>query len=307
VWLRDKFSNNARYNFLREFIDYAHTRGIRVYLTLTTDDHAQGFGDLYPETARVNKFGFSGSRRALVLEDPKVRQYIVDMLQETLRLYGNADGLVFHPSEEDPDRFNPATVAAFHLETGRALTRTDKTERYRWYNRKFADLMRSLYEATSAQNPNFEFIMFNTWWQDDYVSVYREMLPAKFKICVWYYDEQEEKTFRKWPIFAWVESLGADRILYMPTGEAFLYPAEPAQQLERHIRTDRLISAAESLGVKSCVFFAGWDLGSDDDRRRDLAIAGFPASSFAGDRTRKQELLPELYLDYFGARRKVLK
>jgi hypothetical protein len=305
--LRDKFSNNARYSFLREFIDYAHTRGIRVYLTLTTDDHAEGFGELYPETARINRFGYAGNRRALVLEDPKVRQYIVDMVQETSRLYSNADGFVFHPSEEDPDRFNAATLAAFRQETGRDLTRADKAERYRWYNQKFAELMRSFYETAGTQNPSFEFIMFNTWWQDDYVSVYREMLPAKFRVCVWYYDEQEEKTFRKWPIWAWADSFGADRILYMPTGEAFLYPADREQQMERHIRTDRLISAAESLGVKSCVFFAGWDLGSDDDRRRDLAITEFPTSWFAGDRNRKQELLPELYLDYFGARKKVWK
>jgi hypothetical protein len=305
--LRDKFSNNARYSFLHEFIDYAHVRGIRVYLALTTDDHAEGFGELHPETVRINRFGYAGSRRALVLEDAKVRQYIGEMLQETLRLYGNADGFVFHPSEEDPDRFNEVTQAAFHQETGQHLAKTGKGERYRWYNQKFAELMRSLYETASAQNPNLEFIMFNTWWQDEYVSVYHELLPAKFRICVWYYDEQEEKTFRKWPIWAWVESFGPDRVVYMPTGEAFLYPVEHEQQMERHIRTDRLISAAESLGIKSCVFFAGWDLGSEDDRRRDLAITQFPTSSFAGDRNRKQELLPELYLDYFAARQRVLK
>lgn len=305
--LRDRFSNNARYSFLHEFIDYAHTRGVRVYLTLTTDDHAQGFGDLYPETVRVNRFGYAGSRRALALEDPRVRQYVVDMLRETLHLYSNADGFVFHPSEEDPDRFNAVTLAAFREETGKDLAQTNKAERYRWYNRKFAELMRSLYETAGAQNPNFEFIMFNTWWQDDYASVYRELLPVKFRICVWYYDEQEEKTFHKWPIWTWVDSFGADRILYMPTGEAFLYPVEAEQQMERHIRTDRLISAADSLGVKTCVFFAGWDLGSDDDRRRDLAITEFPTSSFVGDRNRKLELLPELYVDYFTARKKALK
>jgi hypothetical protein len=305
--LRDKFSNNARHNFLREFIEYAHTRGIRVYLTLTTDDHAEGFGTLYPETMRVNRFGYAGTRRALALEDPKVRQFIAGMLEETLRLYGNADGFVFHPSEEDPDRFNQVTKAAFHQETGKELARSDKAERYRWYNQKFAELMRSLYETATAQNPNFEFIMFNTWWQDDYVSLYRQMLPAKFKICVWYYDEKEEKTFRKWPIWPWVENFGADRVLYMPTGEAFLYPQEPEQQVERHIRTDRLISAAEALGVKSCIFFAGWDLGSDYDRRRDLAIAEFPITSFVPDAHRKRELLPELYTDYFGVREKLLK
>jgi len=182
-----------------------------------------------------------------------------------------------------------------------------KAERYRWYNQKFAELLRSLYDMAAPQNSNLEFIMFNTWWQDEYVSLYYQMLPAKFKICVWYYDEQEEKTFRKWPIWPWVDSFGADRVIYMPTGEAFLYPQEHEQQVERHIRTDRLVSAAEALGVKSCVYFAGWDLGSDDDRRRDLAIAEFPISSYVTDGQRKQELLTDLYSDYFSARERVLK
>lgn len=305
--LRDRFSNNARYNFLHVFVDYAHRHGIRVYLTLTTDDHAEAFGTLFPETVRVNRFGYAGTRRALALEDPKVRQYIVDMFEETLQLYGNADGVVFHPSEEDPDRYNEVTKAAFRHETGRDLAQTDKTERYRWYNEKFAELLRSLYEKLASRNTNFEFVMFNTWWQDGYVSVYRQLLPPRFKICVWYYDEQEEKTFRKWPIWDWVQSFGADRILYMPTGEAFLYPQEQDQQMERHIRTDRLISAAETLGVKSCIFFAGWDLGSEDDRRRDLAIADFPTTSFTHDIDKKQELLPKLYTDYLAARDAALK
>jgi len=305
--LRDRFSDNARYNFLHAFIDYAHSRGIRVYLTLTTDDHSEGFGSLYPETVRINRFGYAESHRALALEVPKVRQYIVDMVQETLQLYGNADGLVFHPSEEDPDRYNEATKAAFHQETGRELAQADKAERYRWYNQKFAELLRSLYEMVAHGNPKFEFVMFNTWWQDDYAPLYHQLLPANFKICVWYYDEQEEKTFRKWPIWPWVDSFGADRILYMPTGEAFLYPQEQDQQMERHIRTDRLISAAETLGVKSCIFFAGWDLGTEDDRRRDLAIAEFPTTWFVNETARKQELLPSLYADYFAARAAALK
>jgi hypothetical protein len=305
--LRDKFSNNARYSFLHEFIDYAHARGIRVYLTLTTDDHAQGFGDLYPETVRVDKFGYAASRRALALEDARVRQYIRDMVEESIGFYGNADGLVFHPSEEDPDRFNAATQAAFRQDTGGELIHAEKSQRYRWYNLKFAEFMKSLYDAAHTTNSHLEFIMFNTWWQDEYVSVYREILPTKFKICVWFYDEREEKTFRKWPIWAWVSEFGAERVLYMPTGEAFLYPADSERQMERHIRTDRLISAAESLGVDSCVFFAGWDLGSDDERRRDLAIAQFSTTSFAADPRSKQELLPQLYRDYFGARKTVMK
>ena len=305
--LRDKFSYNARYGFLREFIDYAHDRGIRVYLTLTTDDHAEGFGNSNPETVRLNRFGYASSRRALDLENPKVRKYILDMLEETIQLYGNADGFVFHPSEEDPDHFNEDTRASYHHDTGKELVKSDKSERYRWYNEKFAELLRAMFDVASARNSKFEFIMFNTWWQDDYVSVYRRILPSQFNVCVWYYDEQEEKTFRKWPIWPWVEGFGAERITYMPTGEAFLYPQEHSEQVERHLRTDRLISAAESLGVKSCIFFAGWDLGSDEDRRRDLAIAQFPILSFVSDPHKKQEFLPELYTKYFAVRQTILK
>jgi len=307
VMLRDRFSTNARYGFLSSLIDYAHSRGIRVYLTLTTDDHAQGFGDIYPETTRINRFGYATTHRALALEDPKVRKYIEDTLDEVMQLYGNADGFVFHPSEEDPDRFNEQTQVAYHRDTGRELSAATKAERYRWYNRQFAELLKSLYGRASAHNPRFEFVMFNTWWQDDFVATYREILPPSFKICVWYYDELEEKTFRKWPIWSWVESFGADRVIYMPTGEAFLYPQEHSQQFERHLRVDRLVSAATALGVKSCVFFAGWNLGSDDDRRRDLSIARYSTASFVGDPVKMQQLLPDMYTDYFGMRTRVFK
>ena len=305
--LRDPFSNNARYGFLKQFIDYAHRRGIRVYLVLTTDDHAEGFGNLYPELTRVDKFGYASSRSALALEEPKVKQYIGDVLHEALMLYGNADGFVFHPSEADPDRFNQATRASYLHDTGRKLTTASKVERYRWYNQKFAELLASLYEEASRQNPKLEFIMFNCWWQDEYASLYQKLLPRQFKICVWFYDEKEEKTFRKWPIWPWVEAFGPDRVIYMPSGEAYLYPEEPGMQMERHIRVDRLVSAAEALSVKSCVFFAGWNLGSDVDRRRDLAIARSPTASLVTDRSRALELLPELYTNYFGARSAIFK
>jgi hypothetical protein len=305
--LRDPFSTNARYGFLRPFIDYAHGRGIRVFLVLTTDDHAEGFGNLYPEVRRVNRFGYAPASRALALEEPKVRQYIEGIFEEALTLYGNADGVVFHPSEEDPDRFNVATRTSYRKDTGKELATASKAERYRWYNQKFAELLASLSSKISERNPNLEFVMFNTWWQDEYANLYREMLKAKFKVCVWFYDEKEEKVFSKWPIWNWTEAFGAERIIYMPSGEAFLYPQEPAQQLERHIRVDRLVSAAHVLDVKTCVFFAGWNLGSDFDRRRDLAIAWFPTVSHVRERSRALELLPQMYTNYFSARAAVFK
>jgi len=278
-----------------------------VYVVLTTDDHAEGFGNRYPEAVRVNRFGYATAKRALALEEPKVRQYIEDVFQEVLALYGNADGVVFHPSEEDPDRFNAISRAKFREETGDDLSTAVKSDRYRWYNQKFAELLSSLFKKASPLNPKLEFVMFNTWWQDDYVSLYKQVLPAKFKICVWFYDEQEETTFRKWAIWPWVEGFGAQRIIYMPSGEAFLYPQDRLKQLERHIRLDRLVSAAYALNVQSCVFFAGWDLGSDFDRRRDLAIAWNPTLSRVRDRSAVQEVLPELYTDYYGTRATIFK
>jgi hypothetical protein len=131
--LRDRFSMNARTNFLRQFIDYAHTKKIKVYLTLTTDDHAEGFGQEYPETIRINKYGYAPSHRSLVLENDKVQTYLRDTLDEVLTNYGNADGVVLHPSETDPDRFNAETRALYQKETGQDLARAEAAERYRWY------------------------------------------------------------------------------------------------------------------------------------------------------------------------------
>jgi hypothetical protein len=74
----------------------------------------------------------------------------------------------------------------------------------------------------------------------------------------------------------------------------------------RNLGTDRLISTAEALGIKSCVFFAGWDLGTERDRLRDLALTQYPTSSYVSDKEQKLDLIKKLYDDYFGARKEVL-
>jgi hypothetical protein len=304
--LRDRYSANAKTNFLHEFIDYAHKKKIKVYLTLTTDDHAEGFGRMYPETTRINKYGYAPSRRSLVLENAKVQQYLRDTFDEILNSYSNADGVVLHPSETDPDRFNAETRSLYKKETGSDLAKADTPERYRWYNQKYAEFVRELYKRITARNPTMELIMFSCWWQDQHQDIYREILPQQVRICVWYYDEQEVKAFHEWAIWPWVRAFGAGRILYMPS-LAHVYPVEPGEQMLRNIRVDRLVSTAETLGVKSCIFFAGWSLGDEEERMRDLAIIFTPTSYYANDRATKEQILPDMYTDYFGVRDRLLK
>jgi hypothetical protein len=298
--LRDPLSQNAKYNFLGELIEFAHKHHVRVYLTLTTDDHARGFGEHHPETIRRDQYGYPRTTGALTLENPRVQQYIKDVFAEVLELYPHADGLVVHPSEADPDRFNPETLVQYRKETGADLTREPKEIRYRWYNRKFAEFLRELYRLSVAKNPHLEVIMFNCWWQDDYVALYKELIPAQMRICVWYYG-WDDKDAVKWPIYKWTREFGARRIVYMPTGRSFLYPAFGWQEVERHIGTDRLISTADALGVRDVVYFTGWSMGTEEDRIRDLVLARFPSTSLAADGG-KLDLVPRLYEDYLGAR-----
>ena len=303
--LRDPYSLNVKFNFLHQLIPYAHSRGVRIYLTMTTDDHAEGFGKLHPEALRMDRDGHKGSARALDLENPLTQEYIRDMFEEVLTLYPQADGIVIHPTEEDPDRFNEDTRALFLRETGNQLAEVTKDERYRWYNRHYADFVGQLYRLATAKNPNLEMVMFNCWWQDDYVSIYKQMLPEKMKICVWYYG-WGDREFRKWAIWNWPAAFGSSRILYMPAGVAFEYPQDPWQQMIRNLGTDRLISTAEALGIKSCVFFDGWDLGTERDRLRDLSLTQFPTSSYVSGKEQKLDLIKKLYEDYFGERNEVI-
>jgi collagenase-like PrtC family protease len=55
--LRDPYALNVKSNFIEELIPYAHRHGVRIFLTMTTDDHAEGFGKLYPEAVRINRHG----------------------------------------------------------------------------------------------------------------------------------------------------------------------------------------------------------------------------------------------------------
>lgn len=304
--LRDRYAQNAKYNILGGVIDYAHSRRVKIYLTMTTDDHAEGFGQARPETVRIDKYGDPRSRRALTLEHPLVQRYITDMFEEVLTLYPTADGIVIHPTEENPDRFNPETRERYRQDTGGDLTRASKAQRFRWYNEQYAGLLVRLHTLVTSRNPAMDFVMFNCWWQDEHAEVYKRILPESVRFCVWYYGWEDTDSTR-WPIYNWVKLVGPARVIYMPTGRSFMYPSARWEEVERHIGTDRLISTAHALGVTSCVYFAGWNLGTEEDRIRDLMIARFPSSSLGGDAQIKLDLVPRLYRSYFGTRAELLK
>jgi hypothetical protein len=277
-----------------------------VYLTLTTDDHADGFGRAHPEVVRVDKYGGPLSPRALTLEHPLTERYILDVFEEVLTLYPGADGIVVHPTEETPDRFNRETQALYRDETGGDLTRATKTERFRWYNQRYAKVLTKLYELVRSRNPSMDFVMFNCWWQDEYASIYKEQVPSAVRFCVWYYGWEDQEP-AKWPMQSWVNLVGPDRILYMPTGRSFMYPAAAWEETERHIGTDRLVSTARAYGVSGAVYFAGWNLGTEEDRLRDLMIARYPTVSLEPDASKRSALIPQLYRDYLGTRATLLR
>jgi hypothetical protein len=310
--LVDGLSQNAKYNFLKSFIDYAHSRGLKVHLGISADDLGLGFGKLYPETRRMNRYGDHAPNTAigelggLVLENSRVKKYILDLFDELLTLYPNVDGVVVMGYEIDPDRYNPETRELFRKETGTELTRVSKTEKYRWYNEKYLDLLLELYQLVVAKNPEREFVMFGFPWQEEFVQMYRDKLPEAVKICIPYY-EWEDRSFHKWSLWPWVDAFGGERLVYMPTGVAWAYPLDERDQMERHIGTDRLVSTAEALGVKTCIFYAATNEGSEEDRTRDLLMTRLPITRLVSDKNKKMEIVEKLYKEYFASRTALVK
>ena len=99
------------------------------------------------------------------------------------------------------------------------------------------------------------------------------------------------------------EAFGKERVIYMPNGFDYGYPRDGEAQMLRHIANDRLLSAAESLGYRTCVYYVHFRLDSPEDRLRDLIMAKFPTSGWAADRKSKEALIKALHSDdYFDAR-----
>ena len=299
--LRDRHARNAQRSFLRQLIDHAHRCGVKVYLMLTTDGHARDFSRAFPEAARRDAHGRPGAHFGLALEHPRTRRYIFDVLDEVLTLYPNADGVAVHPTESDPERFNPESLAAYREETSRDLRAEPPAVRRAWHNRAFARFMGEFADRCHRHNPGLDLVMANCWWQDGHVALNHALLPRPLRVAVWHY-AWEDEVAKPWPIYAWVEAFGPRRILYVPTSQSYLYPTDPRRVMDRHLGTDRLVSTAAALGVRDTVYFAGWDILPEPARQCDVALVWHPTGALLRRRPAQRALIPQLYADYLGAR-----
>lgn len=302
--LRDRHARNVRENFLGPLIDHAHAAGVQVYLMLTTDGHGRDFSRLHPEAVRRGADGRPGEHWGLCLEHPATERYLFDVLTEVLTLYPQADGLAVHPTESDPERYNPESAAAFAKDTGHDLVAAPVTERHAWHNRAFARFLRRYFTAARRLRPGLDCVMANCWWQDDQPDIYRTELPPDTRIAVWHYD-WAAATAAPWSLHAWRAHFPAERLIYLPTSQSYLCPTQPDEVLARHCGTDRLISAALAEGVKNTIYFAGWDILDEPARLLDVLLARHPSLSLAPAATRR-DLVPALYADYAGTRARLL-
>lgn len=299
--LRDRFARNVTDNFLRALIDFGHAHGVKTYLMLTTDGHGRDFVHAHPETARLTLDGQPGIHYGLALEHPLTQRYIFDVLDEVLALYPNADGVAVHPTESDPDRFNVETLAAYRAETGGDLRHASKEERSAWYNRTYARFLAKFGARCHAHRADLELVMANCWWQDDYVATNHAELPREWRIAVWYYNWQDT-TAQSWPIYPWTAAFGPERILYAATSQSYLFPTDPAQVMQRHVGTDRLVSTAALLGVRNTIYFAGWEILAPASRLLDIALVRHPTAGRPAAHDRAFASVQELYTDYFAQR-----
>jgi len=302
--LRDRHARNVRENFLGALIDHAHAAGVQVYLMLTTDGHGRDFCRLHPEAARRGADGQPGQHWGLCLEHPATERYLFDVLTEVLTLYPQADGLAVHPTESDPERFNPESAAAFARDTGLELATASATVRHAWHNRTYARFLHRLFTAARRLRPGLRCVMANCWWQDDQPEVYRAELPADTRVAVWHYD-WGATTAAPWSLHQWLRHFPADRLIYLPTSQSYLCPTAPGEILARHCGTDRLISTALAEGVKDTVYFAGWEILGEKARLLDVLLARHPTLALAAVGERRA-LVPALYADYAGTRSRLL-
>ena len=301
--LCDRHAQNVKANFLGELIEHAHGCGVKVYLMLSTDGHARDFSRAHPGTARLNAQGEPDPQFGLALEHPLTRRFILGVLDEVLELYPQADGVAVHPTESDPDRFNPETLAAYRDETGRNLRDEPPDIRRAWHNLAFARFLREFAVHCHQHNPALELIMANCWWQDDHVALNRAELPPSIRIAVWHY-AWEDTEAKPWPVYRWVGAFGPERIIYLPTSQSYLYPAEAERVMDRHIGTDRLVSTARLLDVRNTMYFAGWDILPEEARLLDVALVRHPTAAL--DAAASPALIPRLYSDYFAVRAELM-
>ena len=284
--------------FIRALVDSARQRGFKTYAVFTTDGHALEFGKANPGLLARDRDGKPVSEDFLCLEEPRVRDYIERQYAEVLELCPVWDGVVFHPTESSPMRFNPATAAEYKRETGGNLLARPDAALIPWFNELYARFIARSVEWWCSRLPRLDPVMFNCWWTNGAPDVYRGILSRETRVCVWDYDYRAVG-WRSRPVARWTESFGPERIIFMPSSGGYPDGRPPID--EAAMGYDRLLALASFLGVREVVFFAGWGAGENAEIRLDRALlAAAPAQPDAA-------LLDALDADYESARGRVVR
>jgi hypothetical protein len=241
-----------------------------MYAVFTTDGHATGMVARHPELAAVDRAGKPAAGDLLCLEEPAIQRYLTTLFDEVIAETAAWDGVVFHPTESSPMRFNAVTRVAFRSETGRELLDEPDDAVMAWCNRRFAAQMREWVEWWQARIARLDPVMFNCWWTDVSLGAYLSQLPARVRVCVWDYDVRCPE-WRKRPLIGWVRAFGPDRIVFMPSSGGYPEHGRPPAE-EPLVGYDRLLTLAAHLGVREVVSFAGWGAGNDEEQRLDLGL-----------------------------------
>jgi hypothetical protein len=108
TWAYNKDHENVRHDFVRDLIDHAHTRGIKVLLGFTPFgyDGVNQYPVEHPETRATGKDGKSVGMAGigcwgynLCPSNPESQRFMLAYVREMLSFYPNADGLMI----ESPD------------------------------------------------------------------------------------------------------------------------------------------------------------------------------------------------------------
>jgi hypothetical protein len=108
TWVYNSNHENIRHDFVRDLIDHAHARGIKVLLGFTPFgyDGVNQYPLEHPQTRAVGKdgkpIGLAGIGcwgYNLCPSKPESREFMLDYVREMLSFYPNADGLMIESSD----------------------------------------------------------------------------------------------------------------------------------------------------------------------------------------------------------------
>ncbi len=248
----------------------AHGRGLKALAVFATDGHAVGLAAAHPELKSVNRDGSPVSDDAVCLEEPAVGAYLNTLFVEAWNLCQDWDGVVLHPTEASPLRFNAVTRDQYRAETGRDLMAESDETVLLWCNQQYAHAVTGWFKRWEGFRPGGDLVMFNCRWTNASVATYRDLLPPRARVGVWDYDWRGTD-WRTRPLVGWTAAFGPERITYMPSGGG--YPEDGRPPGEAPLRGyRRLFALAAYLRVPEVVFFAGWGTGGEAHERVDRTL-----------------------------------